>query len=218
MMKREEYLQERLKMEAPPAHAPLICQHCKIEEGVFRCESCLGWPLLCKPCCLNTHQRHPYHKIKQWTGKWFNTGSLFDLGFSLYLGHNGLECPSNSQQCHQEEITAQHKREMLKEDEREELKEDILVIVDSSGVHKHRVRWCTCGSTNPGDKDLQLFKMGLFPASFTKPSTAFTFQVLDDFYMDAMECKTSAMNFFNKLRRLTNNAFPKAVPVSHLNI
>jgi hypothetical protein len=37
---------------------------------------------------------------------------------------------------------------------------------------------------------------------------------LDYFEIDVLECKTSAMNFFNKLRRQTNNAFPHRVPVS----
>ena len=43
---------------------------------------------------------------------------------------------------------------------------------------------------------------------------AFTFEVLDHFHIDAMECKTAALNFYNKLRRLTNNVFPTTAPVS----
>src|SRR6266850_25041 len=31
--------------------------------------------------------------------------------------------------------------------------------------------------------------------------------------MDAMECKTSGLSFFQKLRRFTNNAAPASVPV-----
>jgi hypothetical protein len=38
-------------------------------------------------------------------------------------------------------------------------------------------------------------------------------EVLDHFGIDAMECKTSAQSFFQKLRRVTNNAFPDEVPV-----
>ncbi|KAG1843030.1 hypothetical protein F4604DRAFT_1517518, partial [Suillus subluteus] len=53
----------------------------------------------------------------------------------------------------------------------------------------------------------------MFPASTSRPRTAFTFDVLDHFLIDALECKTSAMSFFQKLRRLTNNAFPDSVPV-----
>src|SRR5882724_7617362 len=60
---------------------------------------------------------------------------------------------------------------------------------------------------------IQLFRHGLFSASVIHPKTAFTFDVLDNFYMDAMECKTAGMSFFQKLRRFTNNAAPASVPV-----
>ncbi|KAI5985315.1 hypothetical protein EDC04DRAFT_2913872 [Pisolithus marmoratus] len=49
----------------------------------------------------------------------------------------------------------------------------------------------------------------LFLASISKPKTAFTFDVLDHFLIDALECKTSAMSFYQKLKRFTNNAFPE---------
>ncbi|KAI6102043.1 hypothetical protein EV401DRAFT_2061243 [Pisolithus croceorrhizus] len=52
----------------------------------------------------------------------------------------------------------------------------------------------------------------LFPASISKPKTAFTFDVLDHLLIDALECKTSTMSFYEKLKRFTNNAFPKMVP------
>ncbi|KAI6096195.1 hypothetical protein F5141DRAFT_1067825 [Pisolithus sp. B1] len=44
----------------------------------------------------------------------------------------------------------------------------------------------------------------LFPASISKPKTAFTFDVLDHFLIDALECKTSAMSFYQKLKRTGN--------------
>jgi hypothetical protein len=56
--------------------------------------------------------------------------------------------------------------------------------------------------------------MELFPASHQRPETAFTFDALDHFYIDAMECKTAASSFIKKICRLTNNAFPHTVPVS----
>jgi hypothetical protein len=87
--------------------------------------------------------------------------------------------------------------------------DSIVVVVDSAGVFCHRVAWCAC------DKDLpmQLFREGLFPATYQNPKSAFTFRALDHFYIDAMECKTPAMSFYQKLRRLTNNAFPGKVYV-----
>src|SRR5258708_29918577 len=60
---------------------------------------------------------------------------------------------------------------------------------------------------------MQLFQAGLFPASFTRPKTAFTFRVLDDFLLDNLECGTSAMNYYSKLRQMTSSMFPHLVPV-----
>ncbi|KAI6009701.1 hypothetical protein EDC04DRAFT_2871369 [Pisolithus marmoratus] len=46
----------------------------------------------------------------------------------------------------------------------------------------------------------------------SKPKTAFTFDVLNHFLIDALECKSSAVSFYQKLKRFTNNAFPDKVP------
>jgi hypothetical protein len=36
--------------------------------------------------------------------------------------------------------------------------------------------------------------------------------------MDAMECKSTAMSFYQKLKRFTNNLLPSTVPVSFYSI
>jgi len=64
---------------------------------------------------------------------------------------------------------------------------------------------------------MQLFRNGLFPSSLDQPGSAFTFAVLDNFGIDAMECKTAVQSFYRKLCRMTNNAFPKNVPVHDLS-
>jgi hypothetical protein len=90
-----------------------------------------------------------------------------------------------------------------------------LVIVDSSGVHQLPVEWCRCPSEGlelDRRRDLDLLKMGLYPASFRRIQTVFTFSVLDDFLLQNLECKTSAQNFYSKLRRTTSKAFPEIVP------
>ena len=87
-----------------------------------------------------------------------------------------------------------------------------LVVVNRAGVHQLAVRWCTCdGAATP---DIQLMDMGFFPASFKRIRTVFTFQVLDDFLIENLECKTSASSFYSKLRRITSKAFPQSIPVS----
>ncbi|KAG1838555.1 hypothetical protein F4604DRAFT_1572198 [Suillus subluteus] len=87
-----------------------------------------------------------------------------------------------------------------------------LIIIHSTGVFIHNVQWCHCPGSSVHQQHLHLLKARLFPASTSRPRTAFTFDVLDHFLIDALECKTSAMSFFQKLRRLTNNAFPDSVP------
>ncbi|KAG2091358.1 uncharacterized protein F5147DRAFT_748144 [Suillus discolor] len=60
--------------------------------------------------------------------------------------------------------------------------------------------------------DIQMFRHGFFPASFNRPKTVFTFRVLNDFLLDSLECGTSAMNYYSKLRRMTSSMFPHLVP------
>lgn len=92
----------------------------------------------------------------------------------------------------------------------------LVCVVHSTGVYHRSIRYCKC----PGSSGypLQLLSIHFFPSSFKTPETVFTFDVLDHFYIDAMECKTSAGSFFTKLRRLTSNAFPEQVPVSEIEI
>ncbi|KAG2341717.1 hypothetical protein BDR05DRAFT_949541 [Suillus weaverae] len=87
---------------------------------------------------------------------------------------------------------------------------DCTTIVDKSGVHSLLIRFCQCPNSCTPDK--QLFKAGMFLASFTRPKTAFTFPVLDGFLLDNLECGTSALNYYNKLRQMTSSIFPHLVP------
>ncbi|KAI6138195.1 hypothetical protein BKA82DRAFT_4333041 [Pisolithus tinctorius] len=84
-----------------------------------------------------------------------------------------------------------------------------MPVVDTGGVHFCNVQYCNC----PGSEDshLQLTMAGLFLATTKAPRTAFTFQVLDDFIRDNVECGTSAMNYYSKLQRVTSSAFPHLV-------
>ena len=64
---------------------------------------------------------------------------------------------------------------------------------------------------------MQLMMAGLFPATFRNPKTAFTFQVLEEFHLDNLECKTTPSQFFSRLRRITNDEFPNSVLVRELS-
>ncbi|KAI6010225.1 hypothetical protein EDC04DRAFT_2871263 [Pisolithus marmoratus] len=88
-----------------------------------------------------------------------------------------------------------------------------MTTVHTQGIFSHEVSVCNCPGSNPSDWYLDLLRQRLFPASISKPKTAFTFDVLDHFLIDAFECKTSAMSFYQELKRFTDNAFPERVPV-----
>ena len=92
----------------------------------------------------------------------------------------------------------------------------IITIIDRSGIHEIGVRWCCC--PNALVCDMQLMAAGLFPATFRNPKTAFTFQVLEEFHLDNLECKTTPSQFISCLRRLTNDEFPNNVPVGQASI
>jgi hypothetical protein len=86
-----------------------------------------------------------------------------------------------------------------------------MTVIYVNGVFKHYIRFCHCPSATSEHE--QLFCHWLFPSTFDQLETAFTLDILDYYEIDAMECKTSAQSFFQKLRRVTNNAFPDEVPV-----
>jgi hypothetical protein len=85
-----------------------------------------------------------------------------------------------------------------------------LLIVDSTGLLSLPVVWCSCRNADPADE--LLLDLDLLPASYGSIKTAFTFHCLDDYRLSNLECKTSAYQYYQKLRRLTNPAFPHAVP------
>ncbi|KAJ7831818.1 hypothetical protein B0H14DRAFT_2592383 [Mycena olivaceomarginata] len=95
---------------------------------------------------------------------------------------------------------------------------DRLQFVHTTGLFSRRVRRCSCpdqdGIVTPFD--VQLLQGQFYPATAERPSTAFTFGVLDEFAMDALECKTAGMTFLSKLRRLTDPIFPLSTPWRNL--
>jgi CxC2 like cysteine cluster associated with KDZ transposases len=191
---RSTYLSTLLALEASPGpHLP--CMDCSIHEGSFRCLSCLGNHVWCHSCALKAHGLLPFHRLQQWNGKFYEAVALRDLGFTLNLGHNGDLCPLNTGQ------------------DRSKSSSNQFTVVDCGGVFIHTIKWCKCHASEDDDRHLQLLQSGLFPSTISRPQTAFTFDVLDGFLVEELECKTSAYSFYSKLRRLTCPAFPDSVPV-----
>ncbi|KAG1850364.1 hypothetical protein DFJ58DRAFT_842440 [Suillus subalutaceus] len=184
-----------------------ICETCQSAEAIFNCLTFTGDHSWCQPCLITPHQSLPFHKIQSWNNMCFQDVTLADQGFIWYLGHGGEPCPSIGASTiygHQDERVDNIETGPLPH------YTTPVTMVHSSGVFTHNVLWCQCSGSNP--QHLQLLRAGLFPASSTRPKTVFTFEVLVHFLIDALECKTSARSFFEKLTRLTNNAFPGTVP------
>ena len=86
-----------------------------------------------------------------------------------------------------------------------------VLLVDSSGLTSLPVIWCACDDASE-QRDLLLLDLQMWPASYENTKTVFTFGCLDDYRLSNLECKTSAYQYYQKLRRLTNPAFPQSVP------
>jgi len=136
----------------------------------------------------------------------------------MHLDHSGKPCPSGGY-SHGNNASDD-------EDAWEDVEDDgspphlarpqdrsCLTVVHTNG-HFFDIWYCSCDGSE--DSHLQLMMAGLFPATTKSLRTAFTFQVLDDFIWNIVECGTTAMNYYSKLQRLTSNAFPHVVPVSEV--
>ncbi|KIK25780.1 hypothetical protein PISMIDRAFT_96117 [Pisolithus microcarpus 441] len=158
--------------------------------------SCTGVHSWCGPCAVRAHRNLPFHKVQRWNGTHYEPTSLMELGFLWHIGHGGDPCP-----------------QIWLDPDPDESSQFQMTIMHTEGIFSHEVSVCNCPGSDSSDWHLDLLRQILCPASISKPKTAFTFDVLDHFLTDALECKTSAMSFYQKLKRFTNNAFPERVPV-----
>ncbi|KAI6040087.1 hypothetical protein EDC04DRAFT_2602734 [Pisolithus marmoratus] len=191
-----------------------ICEQCEEAEGSVQCMSCTGVHAWCGPCAVKAHRNLPFHKVQRWNGTHYEPTSLMELGFLWHIGHGGDPCPQNSSDPDPDESGYMTGEEPPNHRHSDDLairrfSQFQMTIVHTEGIVSHELSVCNCPGSHPNDWHLELLRQRLFPASISKPKTAFTFTVLDHFLIDALECKTSAMSFYQKLKRLTNNAFPE---------
>ena len=88
----------------------------------------------------------------------------------------------------------------------------MLTIVDITGVHELRTRFCRCHDLKDNPLHKQLLNIGLYPASTERTRTVFTFRVLDHFDLTNLEGKIPSYAYYRILKRLTANTFPDMVP------
>ncbi|KAM6491450.1 hypothetical protein JOM56_013019 [Amanita muscaria] len=158
------------------------CITCGEAEGGYKCRDCFDGSLLrCQKCLLDYHKRHPLHRIEHWNGSFFEKASLQSLGLRIQLGHGGLPCHSPSPGplgfC----------------------------VVDLSGIHYVSVDLCDCLGHGIIPSRMQMLRAGWFPATFTRPKTVFTFEILDTFHELTLQGKTTAYDFYQTILRKTDN-------------
>lgn len=83
-------------------------------------------------------------------------------------------------------------------------------VVHSNGIHHMAMVYCSCRGKETTNADIMA--AGLFPTSFGRYRTVFTHAVLDDYRLSNLECKASAYQYFQKLRRQTSPMAPDTVP------
>ena len=184
------YLNLLLSLELPPTNHS--CVTCGDPKPRFRCSDCYGPHWWCQSCLIEYHAQNPFHRTQSWKDGSLENVSLSELGYVFVLGHStsGSSCQEDGNLFGDRRIT----------------------VIHVNGVFDICVRFCRCHGARPEHE--QLFSHRLFPSTFDRPETVFTMDLLEYYAIDAMECKTSAQAFFQKIRRVTNNAFPDEVPVS----
>jgi hypothetical protein len=128
--------------------------------------------------------------LQHWNGTFWQSVALLDLGLSVQLGHNGAACSAPV------------------------AFEAPLTVYHTNGAHSVRVLYCGCGEPVGGYLyPNQLLRSSWFPASLTRPRTAFTFAVLKHFHHLTLQGKTTAYDFYNSLVHETDNTGINPPPV-----
>ncbi|KAJ3017904.1 hypothetical protein NUW54_g473 [Trametes sanguinea] len=180
---RQEYLDEILRHYGRKGFDFSSCSLCKQGNAYFRCLDCRIAQPLCQNCLLTAHREVILHRPEWWNGAFFEKVSLSSLGLVVPLGHEGHSCadPSTSHE---------------------------IVVYHVNGYHRVQITLCTCTGTTSGPLQVwkQYLRAGWFPATTTRPSTAFTFELLELFHHLTLQSKVNAYDFFLTLGRLTDHS------------
>ena len=203
-MKHNLYLHELLDRQAS-IWVYSICN----KEVNWWCLNCFAGLAYCTECCQTSHCWDPFHRIEQWTGTFYKPSWLWKVGLVICLSHKGDWGPN----------AANHSDAKLETDKEGWLDlEDIpstlanpkppdrvhnggrlMTAIHTSGVHHLPIVFCGC--SRAAVEDIQLLWVGLYPSTYKSCQTVFTFQLLDDYLLENLECKTSATHYYSKLRK-----------------
>ncbi|KAF9781630.1 hypothetical protein BJ322DRAFT_1010663 [Thelephora terrestris] len=178
---RKQFLDELLRLEGlKKGMTRSSCGECKV-GAIYRCKDCFGGEVTCKECILQDHESHPLHSLEKWTGSFFEPTTLTSLGHVVQLGHKlSTSCSNPSKPIDQ-------------------------TVFDLNGVHRIVVRFCHCSSSSASHQ-IQLLQARWFPATVFRPSTSFSFNLLDFFHKLQDQNKCNSYDFYHTIMQRSNNA------------
>ncbi|KAJ7776208.1 hypothetical protein B0H16DRAFT_1302413 [Mycena metata] len=161
----------------------LLCPCGSGDKCTTKCFKCTGYPAACQKCFVKWHLRNPFHWAEVWNpvAGFFVRHDISTLGHVIQLGHNGGPCENA-------------------------VSERLFTVVDGNGVHSTRLAFCGCKELPP-NKNRQLVRAGLFPATVRDAHSAFTIEMLKEFQLHNFESKKAAYDYLGAIRRLTDNSF-----------
>lgn len=129
-----------------------------------------------------------------WNGGFFERATLNDLGYQFFLGHEHTSCPSSDST-------------------------QTILVINGNGVHYINVQFCGCTESPQWvEKYRQLLRVGWYPASFQRPKTAFTFDVLDSYHKISLQGKLNLYDFYTSILQKTNNCGQKKMTVVEFSL
>ncbi|TFK18461.1 hypothetical protein FA15DRAFT_729809 [Coprinopsis marcescibilis] len=175
IMYRDSFLDEPNRLNGPAGHnLDLGCSECHSlvpSNTLHRCTSCYDcMALYCTDCIVKQHKTLPFHLIETWNESFFERTSLQQLGLVFNLGNHKPQCFCRSPV------------------------QDLLVF-DVSGYHTVSVRFCDCFSVM-SPRYIQILRARLFPSTFKRIKTAYTFDLLDLFQELNLQAKTTMYDFY----------------------
>ncbi|KAF7973122.1 hypothetical protein HWV62_16156 [Athelia sp. TMB] len=162
---------------------------CEKASRIVKCTDCLMSLSTCQACFISAHVHNPTHWAERWNGHFFVRHDISELNnHVISLGHSGARCPKHNDNTRAVKFT----------------------LCDRNGIHETKILFCDC--IGGGTRADQLMRAEIFPGSMGAPVTGFTFNLLKDSHLQALESKKAAYDFISALRRRTNNADPAKVP------
>lgn len=206
---RDQILDELLRHDGLQDHiSPPPCSNCLDDPGLYRCLDCGAILLYCAVCIVSRHDGHPLHRIEvslqcpspslshvtllqMWSDGFYQRTTLLELGHSFYIGHQHLPCPSSKPSFRK------------------------ILVIDLNGAHRVNVQFCACTQSSKWVEPYrQLLRVRWYPASFDRPKTAFTFDLLDAYHKLTLQGKLNVYDFYTAIIQRTYNCGGKKMFVS----